>query len=171
MRRYTTEIQPRISIRYRLSESQHPNRPEELGSGSEVHRFRVQFGHQFLVKGQNQAAEPHLLSQNEIGKRVRWRTTAIGRKATLSANRRLFVYRVRKGYVRLVFPFLQIATQFLNDALQVLNGRNFVAQWLGQLAGDAVGRYTNRLGNVAQGVFDDRFAPAFTEKQPNGGRI
>jgi len=98
-------------------------------------------------------------------------TPAIGRKATLSANRRLFVFRVRKGYVRLVFPFLQIATQFLNDALQVLNGRNFVAQWLGQLAGDAVGRYTNRLGNVAQGVFDDRFAPAFTEKQSNGGRI
>jgi hypothetical protein len=71
-----TEIQPRISIRCRLSESQHPNRPEELGSGSEVHRFRVQFGHQFLVKGQNQAAEPHLLSQNEIGNPVRcWNTS------------------------------------------------------------------------------------------------
>ena len=73
--------------------------------------------------------------------------------------------------MRLVFPFLQIAAQFLNDALQVLNGRNFVAQWLGQLAGDAVGRYANRFGNIAQGVFDDRFAPASTEKQSNGGRI
>ena len=70
-----------------------------------------------------------------------------------------------------MFPLLQIATQFLNDALQILNGRNFVAQWLGQLAGDAVGRYANGLGNVAQSVFDDRFAPAFTEKQSNSGRI
>ena len=33
----------------------------------------------------------------------------------------------------------RIAAQFLNDALQVLNGRNFVVQWLRQLAGDAVG--------------------------------
>jgi hypothetical protein len=62
----------------------------------------------------------------------------------------------------LFFRSFQIAPQFLNDALQVLNGRNFVAQWLEQLAGDAVGRYTNRFGNVAQGVFDDGFAPAFT---------
>jgi len=62
------EIQPRISIRYRLNECQPPNRPEELGSGSEVHRFQVQFGHPLLVKGRNQIVAPHLLNQNEQGR-------------------------------------------------------------------------------------------------------
>ncbi len=50
----------------------------------------------------------------------------------------LFVFGLGKIFARLVFTFFQIAPQFFNDALQVLNGRNFVAQRLGQLAGDAV---------------------------------
>jgi hypothetical protein len=88
---------------------------------------------------------PHR-NQSEIGNPVRCRRLAKGGEAVLRAHGRLFTFRIRNGFIRFVFPFLQIATQFLNDALQVLNGRNFVAQWLGQLAGDAVGRYANRFG-------------------------
>ncbi len=51
------------------------------------------------------------------------------------------------------------------SSMEGISSRNW------QLAGDAVGRYANRFGHVAQGVFDDRFAPAFTEKQSNGRRI
>ena len=50
--------------------------------------------------------------------------------------------------------FLQIATQFLNDALQILNGRNFVAQWLGQLAGDAVGRYADMGLTITRSIVE-----------------
>ena len=51
----------------------------------------------------------------------------------------LCLFGLGEVFAGLVFAFLQIAPQFLNDALQVLNGRNFMAQQLGQLARDAVG--------------------------------
>lgn len=66
-------------------------------------------------------------------------------EATLSANRGYSSSGSETEYDRLVFPFLQIATEFLNDALEVLNGRDFVAQWLGQLAGDAVGPHRGAI--------------------------